>query len=426
MSSGRNFYGWTNLAVTAIMGAIGGLYIVSFGMFLPFLVKDFGWNRGVASFASTISLIAMGVSGPLAGIFIMKYGARRSIILGNCLGFLGFVMLSFHSSLWELFLGFGVLVGLGAGFGGLLASTTVINNWFVKKRSMALSIFLGAGGAGGIVLGPTVMALINGIGWRKTFLIMAGLVFVFSLILPALLIRNKPQDIGQVPDGPEEAKVNAEAAPRRAGSQTSVHFTAKEAARTPTLWLLVIYFCLNMLAMQAIMTHMVTHLLDIGISTTLAATAMSIMSGVMTFTQFSVGFLGRRYKMHSIAIVAEVLKVFGIILLVLTDTLSLVFATMVVFGLGFGAVMVATMNMFPDYFGNTHYPKIMGLVRLFWTFAGGAGAPLAGWIREGTGSYLPAFQACIAIVAAGLICLIFAKAPVHPSLKKPQPAEVLL
>jgi cyanate permease len=60
----------------------------------------------------------------------------------------------------------------------------------------------------------------------------------------------------------------------------------------------------------------------------------------------------------------------------------------------------------------------MGFVRLFWAFVGGAGAPLAGYIRETTGSYLPAFQAAIVVVVLGLIFLIFAKPPVHPSLEE--------
>jgi len=130
--------------------------MVSFSYFLPFLVEDFGWNRGVTSLAATINMIALGLSGPLAGFSIMKYGPRRSILLGNVLGSAGFFLLYFHSRLWELFLGYGLLIVMGAGLGGLLASTTVINNWFVKKRSLALSIFLGSGGAGGMVIGPAL------------------------------------------------------------------------------------------------------------------------------------------------------------------------------------------------------------------------------------------------------------------------------
>jgi hypothetical protein len=76
------------------------------------------------------------------------------------------------------------------------------------------------------------------------------------------------------------------------------------------------------------------------------------------------------------------------------------------------------MNIFPNYFGLSNYPKIMGTARLFWAFIGAAGAPLAGHVRDTFGNYLPAFRVAIFVVAAGLIFLIFAKAPVHPSLKK--------
>jgi MFS family permease len=426
-TSEQGFYGWINVIAASIMGIIGGFYIVSFGYLLPFLVREFGWNRGTASFAATINMIVMGLCGPVAGFFIVKYGARRAIILGNIFGFAGFLVLFFHSSLWELFLGYGLLIGAGAGLGGLLASTTIINNWFMKERGLALSIYLGSSGAAGMIMGPAIMKLIQEAGWRVTVLTMSFLVLLLAVILPAILIKNKPQDLGQVPDGPEGSKPQSQT---RAGAthktplKTSVDFTAKEAMRTRSLWLLIAYFCMNMLAMQALMTHQIAHLFDIGISATLAATALSVMSGLMTLGQFSVGFIGMRFSMHSIAIGAEVLKIIGLVILIFTKSLPFVFVYMVILGLGFGAVMAATMNIFPNYFGVSSYPKIMGFVRLFWAFVGGAGAPLAGFIRERTGSYLPAFQAVIAIVALGLICLIFAKAPVHPSLKKEsQPIE---
>jgi MFS family permease len=422
----KGFYGWVNLATTAVMGVIGGLYLVSFGYFLPFLVEDFGWNRGVASLAATINMIVLGICGPLAGIFIMKYGAKRSLVLGNILGCLGFFLLCFHSHLWELFLGYGVLVGTGAGFGGLLASTTVINSWFVKKRSLALGIFLGSGGAGGIFMGPAMMALINKQGWRTTFVIMSGMVLLFAVILPAILIKNSPQDLGQNPDGPDglKAQVKRKKVPPKAAYKTPVDFTAKEAMRTRSLWLLIAYFCFNMLAMGALMTHMVAHLLDIEISATLAALALSVMTAVMTLAQFASGFVGMRFSMHSIAIGGEVLKVIGVMILISTQNLPIIFVSMVVLGMGFGSVMLATMNIFPNYFGLSSYPKIMGFARFFWAFVGGAGAPLAGLIRESTGSYIPAYQAAIVVLAVGLICLIFAKAPVHPSLKAPRTDEV--
>ncbi len=419
-TSENGFYGWVNVTVASIMGVIGGFYLVSFSYLLPYLVRDFGWNRGTVSLAATINMVAMGLCGPIAGFFIVKHGARRSIFFGNILGFAGFVLIFFHTQLWELFLGYGLLVGLAVGFGGMLASTTVINNWFVKKRGMALSIFLGSGGAAGMIMGPAIMKMIESAGWRVTMLAISMMVLLFAVILPVIFIRNKPQDLGQVPDGPDKpaSEAKCQPLPHKAAYKTPVDFTAAEAMRTRSLWLLIAYFSLNMLAMGALMTHQVAYLLDIGILATLAGFALSVMSATMTLSQFSVGIIGKRFSMHAIAIGGEVFKIMGLGILIFTNSMAFVFVYMVVLGLGFGAAMAATMNIFPNYFGISNYPKIMGTARLFWAFVGGAGAPLAGYIRETTGSYLPAFRVAIVIVAAGLICLIFAKAPIHPSLKE--------
>jgi MFS family permease len=426
VTSSDGFYGWNNLVVASLVGIVGTFYMISFGYFLPELLDEFGWANRDASFAATINMIAMGLCGPVAGMFIFKYGARRAMVLGNSLGLLGFLLLYFHNQLWQLFLGYGLLVGVAAGLGGLLAGTTVINNWFAKKRGLVLSLFLGSGGAAGIFMGRAIIWVIETYGWRNTALIASCMMLLFAVILPAVFIRNKPEDLGQVPDGPDsKAEDKRKRLPPRPTYRTPVDFTAKEAMRTRCLWLLVAYFCLNMLAMGAIMTHQIVYLSDIGISKAVAGTALGVMSGFMAFGQLSVGFVGRRLSMLAIAILGEVLKLAGLIIMIRTDSQPFVFLYMIVLGLGFGFAMAATMNIYPNYFGATHYPKIMGNVRLFWTFVGSAGAPIAGHIHDVYGTYLPAFQAAIAVIALGLVCLIFTKAPVHPSLKEPRRSEVL-
>jgi len=424
-SSGeQRFYGWINLVVLGILGIIGGFYIASFSYFLDYLVEEFGWNYGTVTLASTISMLALGFCGPVAGIFIMKFGARRAIFLGNFLGFSGFFLLYFHSHLWQLFLGYGLLIGTAAGLGGMLASTTVINNWFVKKRSVALGLSLGIGGFGGIGMGPSIQASINAYGWRHTFLIISLLVLVFAVIIPAIFVRNKPGDLGQVPDGPARPKTPAgdrKPLPPKAAYKTPVDFTAGEAMRTRCFWLMVAYFSMNMLAMNAVMVPQMSHMKDIGINNMDAAFALSVMVGVMSFSQIGTGFLGKRFSIHSIAISAEIIKAIGLILLVTARSLPFVFVYMVVLGLSFGAFIVAMMNIIPNYFGITHYPKIMGNGRLFFAIIGSTGAPIAGHIKDITDSYIPAFQGAIVIIIVGIICLALAKPPVHPSLKTDQP-----
>ena len=136
--SDKGFYGWTNLVVASVMGVVGMFYMISFSYFLPFLVKDFGWAVRDVSFAMSIFTIAMGLCGPVAGILIFKYGARRAMLFGNSLALLGFFLLYFHNQLWQLYLAYGLLVGVAARLGGTLPGMTVINDWFVKKRRLAL------------------------------------------------------------------------------------------------------------------------------------------------------------------------------------------------------------------------------------------------------------------------------------------------
>jgi len=418
------FYGWTNLVVAGLIGIIGGFYIVSHSYFLNPLVNTFGWNYETVLRTQQVNAIALGLCGPLAGFFIMKFGARYAIVLGNLLGFSGFFLLYFHSHLWQLYLGFGLLVGTAAGLGGMLATTTVVNNWFVKNRSMALGLFLAAGGFGGIFTGRFIQAVINSYGWRHTYLIISLLVLIFAVIIPGILVRNKPADLGQVPDGPDGASVSADKRkpiPPKAAYKTPVDFTLKEAIRTRCYWLLIAYFSMNMLAMFAVMTPQIAYLEDIGIAPHIGAWALGLLSGFMSFSQLGSGFLGMKFSMRSIAIGAEIVKVIGLVICVTTQSLFFTFVYMIVLGLSFGAFIVPMMNMIPNYFGITHYPKIMGFARLFFAIIGSFGAPIAGYIKDTTGSFLPAFQGAIVIICIGILFLSLAKPPVHPSLKAAQP-----
>lgn len=419
----RVFYGWINLAVLAGVGAVGGFYIASLSYFLPVLLKEFSWSAASTSWASYINLVALGLSGPVAGSFIMKFGARRALALGNLIGFAGFFLLCFHSQLWQLYLGFGLLIGTGAGLGGMLPTTTVINNWFVVKRSLGLGLSLAAGGFASMFIGPAITAMIQNYGWRSAFMIISFFVLVFGVIFPSILVRNKPEDVGQVPDGSAEEPPDTRRPFRKTGPsyRTPVDFTNVEAMKTRCLWLLIAYYCMNMLVVNAIMLHQINYLVvNRGIEQMVASWALGLMTGVMAFSQLGTGFLGMRFNMHKIAITAEIVKTIAIVIMVTTDSLPLVFLYMVVLGLSFGGFIVAMLNLIPNYFGVTYYPKIMGFIRIFWTFIGGLGGPAAGFIFDETGSYLLAFKCAIPIGIIGLVCLILAKPPVHPSLKTPE------
>ena len=196
------FFGWKALSAAAAMYfALTGLLLYSFPVFLPFLRDTFGWSRASISWANSLALIVQGLASPLAGMYVMRYGARKALAAGGVLNILCFLVASFHTRLWELYAAYAVLFGLGGSLCGMLAMTTIVNNWFVKKRSLALSILLTAGGLGGLVMVPLLTAMINRFGWRNSYLVLAAMVFVLLVVLPGFLVVNKPEDLGQIPDG---------------------------------------------------------------------------------------------------------------------------------------------------------------------------------------------------------------------------------
>jgi cyanate permease len=298
---------------------------------------------------------------------------------------------------------------------------TVTNNWFVMKRTLAMSISMASMGFSGVILSPTMMWLIDTVGWRKTYLILAAMVLLFCVIVPGLFLKNKPEDLGQVPDGPAsaipaETKLNSPAYKNL--YKTPVDFTAKEAFRTRALWLLVVYGALQMLVGMAAMTHIVAFQTDIGFSRVTAGFVGSIYSAVMAISQLGIGFLGLRLKMHSLAVYAMFLGVIGFSMLLFANSLSMMLVYAVIFGVSSGIQFIAFGNLFPDYFGRTEFPKIMGYTMPFNTFISSLGAPIVGYIRDITGSYLPAFRLLLFLLLVSLICIVIAKPPVHPSLKE--------
>jgi MFS family permease len=314
---------------------------------------------------------------------------------------------------------------LGMSMGGMLAMMTVTNNWFIMKRSIAISIFMSSMGLN-IVISPFLMSMINRVGWRRSYLTVAAIAFVLCVVIPALLVRNKPEDIGQVPDGPVPLKTERSKPgknPYKNLYKTPVDFTAKEALRTRSLWLLTLFGTIQFFCINGLMTHQIAFLFDLGISPNTAAMASGILMAVMSISSLGIGFLGLRFKMRSLAIASILIGIVGFAAILAARSLLLVIVYCVILGIGFGINGIAMGNLIPDYFGRTEFPKIMGFTTPLTTIGSSVGAPIAGFIRDATGSYIPAFQICLGMLFLAFLCIVFAKPPLHPSLKEKAQAE---
>ena len=399
----------------------GNIFYV-WGVLWPQMAVEFGWSRATFGGAFSLFMFLFGVPGPLIGASIVRFGPRANIIVGNAIAALGLAALFFTSEPWHLYLFYGVFVGLGNGFGMFAATTTIANNWFIKRRSLAMGLTVAAGGLGGLAIPPLIAMLTSITGWRDVWVVLALSHLVLAVIIGGLfLIRNKPEDLGQLPDGvAAEASENLKAAPPRI-YQTPVDWETGQAMRRLATWLLVIFGSANMFALNIMNVHQVVHLQDIGFSPLVAATALGLLPGMSILGRLGFGAVAQRIEPRYVAALCLALQVVAVTILLNARTLPLIYLYAVIFGITYGGLIVAGPTLLGAYYGRARYAQILGWMLPLTTAAGAIGGPLAGAIYDATNTYALAFIIVIAFSAVGMVCAFLARPPKPPS----QPVERL-
>jgi len=413
----ERFYGWTALAGAILVYFCGcGNLWFSYGVFLPSISETFGWGRAALSGPYSLFILVMGLLAPLVGASITRFGARKNIIFGNLLAVLGLVGMSLIKDIWQVYLFYSVLIGVGNAFGMFLPATTIANNWFAKRRSLAMSLVVASGAIGGFALPPFITWLISGLGWRLTWVCLAVIHLVLSVGVAGALIKNKPEDIGQVPDGKVAQEAQEVEAGRTALSrvyQTPVDWKTREALRTRALWMIMVFTAATMFLLQIIMAHQVIYLQHLGFSPMIAATTLGIFAGLSIVGRLGIGALGSRFEGRHLA--AACLGGFAIGVIILMNVKALpgtcLYLYALLSGVSYGGLIVLKPVMLGAYYGRAHYAQILGWCTLLVTLFGAAGPLLAGVIYDTTGSYMPAFVIAVALVGVGLVCALLAQPP---------------
>ena len=286
------------------------------------------------------------------------------------------------------------MAGLGIAFGEFIPITTVINHWFIRRRSMAMGLFLASGGLGGFVFPPLISKLISDLGWRWAWGYLAGQHLFLTVILGGILIRNRPEDMGQYPDGISETQGHPQlnqTAPRHPVYQTAVDWTAGEAMRTPALWMIMALFSIILFVTNMLTTHQVAYLQDLNFSPLMSATALGLMLGMSIIGRLACGFLGMRFEGRHLAVFFLTGMGLGIMALILARGVLFIHLYSVLTGIGFGGMIVLMPNLLGAYFGRTHYSRIVGWTAPVVTLISAGSPTLAGFLYDVTGKLFFAF-----------------------------------
>ena len=397
--SQRLHYGWvvvgaTFLTMLVTAGAVGAPGV----MILP-LQKEFGWQTSEISIALSIRLALFGLMAPFAAALINRYGMRRMVLIALSLVSGGLVLSLGMTELWQLVLLWGVTIGVGTGLTAMVLGATVATRWFSQRRGLVVGLLTASSATGQLVFLPIVASLTEAYGWRTSVILLVSLLVVAG-IASALLMRDRPSDVG-LPAYGETAIQPAPPPPE--GTITGAAFGALAiAAKTPVFWVLfATFFICGLSTNGLIQTHFVPLCADYGLPAVGAASVLAMM-GIFDFIgTIASGWLSDRYDSRWLLFWYYGLRGLSLLYLPYTDFTFYGLSLFAVFyGLDWIATVPPTIKLAAEQFGREKVNLVFG-----WIFTGhqlGAATAAfgAGWSRTALSTYLPAFY------VAGAACIV--------------------
>lgn len=419
----RLFYGWivTACAFCVLFLTYGVQY--SFGVFLPAMLDELGWQR--ASIAGAFSLYSMMYSGCslISGRLTDSRGPQFVIALGGILLGLGIIATSRMSATWHMYVFYGLIASLGMSTAYIPCNTTVVK-WFQRKRGLALGLASSGSSCGILTCPPLASHLIAQWGWRPVYCAFGITILLLLNVVARFMVRS-PELLGLAPDGdPPAPTTRTSASPAtHTGDPTqhvnvvvSIGWTLQQAWRLPSFWLLFVVFIIMLLTVPVPFVHIVAYARDLGFSPTQGALAVSVMGFCAFAGSLSLGPLSDRIGRKQGLVISLILQVVAFLLFFSAQSLGQVYSGAAAFGFFYGSMATLFPALIGDYFGRLHAGAIAGFLFAGAGILGAWGPMIAGYLRDTSGSYHVAFASGIAtsVVALGLfICT--PKPPSSPS-----------
>jgi predicted MFS family arabinose efflux permease len=411
----RLHHAWVvaGVAFLALVGAAA--FRAAPGPLMVPLHDELGWSMVTMSAAVSVNLVLYGLTAPFAAALMQRFGLRRVTTVALLLVAAGSGLSVFVRAAWQLTLTWGVLVGLGTGSMALVFAATVANAWFVRRRGLVLGILTAGGAAGQLVFLPLVAHLAGTVGWQVASLVVAAAALAV-LPLAALVLRDRPSDLGLPPYG-SDTVLPPPPAPTRNPAAIALG-ALRTAARTRPFWALAGAFAICGATTNGLIgIHFIPSAHDHGMATTTAAGLLTVVGLFDIVGTIASGWFTDRVDPRVLLLVYYVFRGVGLLvlpwLLAATVHPSIVLF-IVVYGLDWVATVPPTVTLCRRIFGER------GTIVFGWVFAahqlGAAAAALgAGVVRDVFGTYTyPGFGGAALCVVAAVLSVSLRRPPAEP------------
>lgn len=380
-------------------------------VFLKPLTEDLNVSRGLFSLLRSGEIMIGAAMAPLVGPLVDRYGGRWLMAGGALVAGAGLLLLGQVDSFWQFLALRWVLVAVGGVFMCHMVVSVTISRWFVRKRGRAIAIASLGQGSSKVLIPIVTATLFAWLGWRGTWAVF-GLVTLILVVVPALIfMQRSPEERGLKPDGLDDAgetasqKITPQARRRLEVDETV--WTWQEVVRTRTFWIICFIYGMANVGIAGLNLHVFAYVTDIGFSTLVAATVLSIIASTQLGSTLIWGFVSERVEIRRTNTLMFLIQATGLGIAIAGSGVAPVYAGFFLYGIGLGGGWVLQELIWATYFGRVSLGMVRGLGTLVTHAFGAAGAPFFGFIHDATGSYRSSFVSfVVALIASALLCLI--------------------
>jgi MFS family permease len=351
------------------------------------------------------------VISPFGGWALDKWGPKKICLIMSL--FIGLSLLSSSQvrSPWQIYITYGVFQALGTGALFAAISSTA-SRWFVKKRGLIIGITSASGGIGQMVVVPFANFLLLHYDWRLSFIILG--IMAWIIVIPfSLLMKRDPSVIGLLPDGVvPERKTNELPAAKTAVIQSGL--SLGEALKVREFWFLALMWMFSSISTQMVMTHVVPHAIDLGISSIDAAFIVSLVGLGSIVGRVTDGKLSDSIGRKGPAIISSVMLMVTLIALIFVRQTWQFYVVAMFFGYGWGGLNTQILLLISDIFGLRGMGAIVGATSAGFNFGSAIGPAIGGIVFDATGSYSLAF----ALAGFGMVMATVLLFVTRPTLVK--------
>ena len=378
------FWGWYLVGgAFLVMGTnYGARYC--FGVFLKPMAAEFSLSRSVISLAAAINMIVYSIGSIFVGRMLDRIAPRWITTAGAVIAACGYMLTGFVNTPLGLYISYGLMVGLGSAGMGVVACSSSVSKWFIKKRGLAIGIASMGISLGTAMLTPLSGYIVNAFNWRFGLMALSFATLLIGIFVSQMLMRKtNPEAYGLLPDGDKTTVIH------QLSETQKVHkVSTMTLFKDSRFWTLATCQGLAVMISMSVFVHQVAYATDNGIDKMAAAASLAAISITGFMGQFLFGWITDRIKDPKYgSFIGISFMLAGTILMLNVQSIFQLYVCALVYGFGYGSLAPVLPLLVADRFGRHVLGSIYGLLTFFIGVGGAIGPVLGGFIYDKFGSY---------------------------------------